>query len=267
MNEDQITKLILLNVDTGEQLELEYFDEVEQTSFHLFNQGKTIFADPNNSSFFLTYDIFEKEGTKIYHRQQSELTLEYFDICIFNDTLYYCSGSKIISSSLDDLDILKEFNTDSIIFDFEVFARGKFAVIYSSFNSEEKHLDFSNIIIYDFTKPVPKKDLSNMGMRIKSSNSGKYLYFRNGKKHFLYTISSSNIKELRGFERDSINVLGQAYFIDENNLIFIGQKNGENLDSKNLYFYNLETDEISKQIFGNGAIAEIKSTYYSYFVK
>ena len=262
--EGKITKLILMNIDTGKQIELNYFDKVEESSFHLYDQGKKIFVDPHNSSFFIIYDIHENDGTKIYHKQQSELTLDYFDSCIYDDTLYTCGDTRITSYSLKDYNIIKEYNTNSEIFDFEVIAPEQFAVIHSFFNSKEQVMDFSNIVLYDFINSIHKKDLNIKGMMIKSSRDGRYLYFVGSEAYYLYSISDSTMRELKGFNQDSIKVHYEiACFINNDTLIFAGESKEQDKDFVDLYLYDLNNDQISKRLTYSGIIDEIKDTYYN----
>lgn len=265
MKEGQESKLLLLNIDTEEQIEVNYFDKINKFSFQLFNQCNNIFVDPHNSSYFINYEIVEKDAKKIYYSEQNKFPLQEYNFCVYNDTIYVSNESKIISYALSNFQMIREFKTDLNIYEFDVIAENKFVVVGYFFNNESTDILFSDLMIYDYNIPFQKSDLSIEGHRIKSSRSGKYFYFRNGRQHYLYLVQKSLVKQLGGLGNDSLNVVGQAYFIDENSLIFVGQKKGESHESRSLYLYNLETDNIYRQNFGEGAIEEIKSTYYSSF--
>jgi hypothetical protein len=263
INEGQEAKLLLLNIDTEKQLEINYNDNINKSSFQLFNQCNNIFVDPHNSSYFINFKIAERDAEKVYYHEQNEFPLQEYNTCIYNDIIYVSNESKIISYALSNFQIIKEFETDLNIYEFDVIAENKFVVVGYFFANESSNIQFSDITIYDYNIPFQKSNLSIQGHRIKSSRSGNYFYFRNGVQHYLYIVQKSITKQLGGLSSDSLNVIGQAYFIDENSLIFVGQKNGEILDSRSLYLYSLETDKIFRQIFRDGSIEEIKSTYYS----
>lgn len=252
--------LFLFNIDTNEKIRLNEFDNIEDTKFLLYNKGQNIFIDQPTSPFVIKFDLQSEAISKIYRGTQSHLLLNFFKPSIQHDTLYFANDSKIISYSIPDSRIIREYDTDANIYDFAVCDKNRIAVTHFYF--ENKTENVSNLVLYNFDNSQNKNILNERGILIKWSSDGKYLLYTKALLPYLIEYPSLTIKSLNGFNQDSIKVVGESFFIDNNTLIFPGRMKTISDSKTNLYLYDIQMDKILKQLTHNVNVKEIKSTSY-----
>lgn len=252
----------LLNIDTNEKLKLDGLHEMQSSELLLYNGGKNVFVNQKEYNYFLKYDVLTKNKIKIYLGVQSNLLPQFVDISIQHDTLYFASDSKITSCSIEDFDIIREYNTESLINEFAVLNENRIFVTHYSFDFEKKLHNWSNLILYNFTIPEYKIELSYKGILTKCSSDGRYLLFTKALIPYLLEDSSLAIKKLDGLGQDSVKIVGESYFIDNDLLIFPAFKISNPKKQTDLYIYDLAKDQITKKITNSGNIIEIKSSIY-----
>jgi hypothetical protein len=260
---DRSIELILLNIDTGEELKIRDFDEIEGSSFILYNDGKNILVDSYSATGYVyVYDILKDDITKIdFHKKNSKM-YRFTDASILNDTLYFASENKIFVHSLQNFNLINEYITDSDISEFAVYNTNMIAITHREV--DQTTLMLSEVSLYNF-KDNERSILPTGGTLLKWSKNRKYLMFLAGL--FIPTIMeypSLNKHTIMDFEKDSIDFFREIFFIDDNTLIFAGGKFStyEYEYKTNLYLYDIANNEIIKQLTNTETEKEIKSTIY-----
>jgi len=250
-------ELVLLNLDTNEKIKFNNFDEVEGSTYILFNEGKKIFVSEYNSTGKVyIYDILKNAKIEIdIHSKNSDMS-DFSEINISNNYFYFASHNKIFAHSLVDFSLVKEYTVDSLISQFSVHDKDLMAITYSDFDLDTKCLSISNIYLYNF-KDNTKKEIPFRAYLCDWSNNGEKLLFNSiGPKTMDYPTF-----EIHSINIDSLEYLIDMSFIANDEIIFSGYRSGEDFNSTNLYLLNLKSKKII-QITNSDTRKEIKSTNY-----
>ncbi|HSW56163.1 MAG TPA: hypothetical protein VLH59_13850 [Ignavibacteriaceae bacterium] len=251
--------LILLNLDTKEELLFDDFDEVERSDFILYNDGKNIFVDSYNATGkVFIYGVVKKSETEIDY--QSYGIANFNNVKIFNNNFYFASQKNINSYSLSDLKLIREYNADSLIAQFEVYNEDLFAVNYSIYDDEHNGIRPSSIYIKDF-KNKSSKEIPYLALLYDLSlDKQKLLFNSRGPKIMYYP--SLVVHPIDAIEKDSLEIYSWMRFVGKDELIFAGFKKGKDpYESTNLYLLHLVTNKIER-ITNSKTVKEIKSTIY-----
>jgi hypothetical protein len=251
--------LILLNVDTKEEILFDDFDEVERSNFILYNDGKNIFVDSYNSTGkVFIYDVVENNETEIDYQSYDIAGFE--SVNIFNNNFYFGSQKNIYSYSLSDLKLFREYSTDSLISQFVVYNEDLIAVNYSIYDDVHNGIGPSSIYLKDF-KNNSSKEIPYLALLYDLSlDKQKFLFNSRGPKIMDYP--SLIVHPIDVIGKDSLEIYSWMRFIGKDEIIFAGFKKGEDrYESTNIYLLNLITDKID-QITNTKTMKEIKSTIY-----
>jgi dipeptidyl aminopeptidase/acylaminoacyl peptidase len=260
--ENDVPKIFLFNIDSNEIIELERFNDITDSKFLLYNQGQSCLIDQQTASYYIEYDIMLDESSEIHRGDNPHFLLNFFKSSIRHDTLYFASDSKIISYSILDSKIVREFDTEGFVYEFAIRNEDKVVVTHLATDLESKTENLSNLILYDFNNSSNKIDLKSRGILSKWSNDGKYLLFTKSLIPYLLEYPSLVVDTLKGFNQDSIKVVGESFFADNNTIIFPGRLNKTSELKTDLYLYNIQNDKIIQKLELNLNVKEIKSTNY-----
>ncbi len=260
--ENDVPKVFLFNIESNEIVELDKFNDISESKFLLYNQGQNCLIDQQTAPYFIEYNIILDKSVKIYRADHPHFLLNFFKSSIRHDTLYFARDSKILSYSILNSKIVREFDTEGFVYEFAIRNGDKVAVTHYSSDLENKIENLSNLILYDFKDSHNNIDLKCKGILPKWSDDGKYLLFTKALIPYLLEYPSLVIDSLEGFKQDSIKVVGESFFVDNNTIVFPGRLIETSDLKTNLYLYNIQNDKIIQKLEFDLDVKEIKSTNY-----
>ena len=252
-------ELVLLNIDTKEEIKFDDFDEIERSSFLLFNDGKNIFVDSYDATGkVFIYNVLKNDKTEIDY--QAKGLAGFISVNIFNSNFYFARLNKIYAYSLSDFKLFKEYTTDSLIAQFAVYDEDLIAVVYSIYDNDHKAYGYSNVYLYNF-KDKSSKEIPYRALLYSWSNDRKKLLF-NSKGPKILEYPSLIVHPVDAIEKDSLEIYSWMRFVGNDEIIFAGyKKGGDHYKSTNLYLLNLKSEKI-EQITNSDSPKEIKSACY-----
>ncbi|GEM_PF-4038313 len=256
-------ELILLNLDTKEELKFDNFNEIGPTGFLLFHNGKNIFIDSydvGSTGGVFIYDILKDKKIEIdIHAKNNEMA-GFTSVNIYDSNFYFASVNKIFAHSLYDFELVRKYTTDSLISKFSVYDNDIIAIVYNIFDDEHNGFRPSNIYLYDFKNKI-RREIPYLSVLYGWSKDRKKLLFNSRGPKFL-EYPSLAVKSMDAIDKNSLEIYGQMNFVGNDEIIFAGfKKGGNHFEETNLYILNLETEKI-EQITNTNTPKEIKSTDY-----
>ena len=256
-------ELVLLNLDTKEEIKLENFDEIGPSGFLLFNDGKNIFVNSYNvgsTGGVFIYDVLKDYVIEINIHSKNNEMAGFTSVNIYDSNFYFASVNKIFAHSLNDFELVKEYTTDSLIAQFAVYDEDIIAVNYSIYDDEHKGYGLSSIYLFDF-KNESSKEIPYRALLYGWSNDRKKLLF-NSKGPKILEYPSLIVHPIDAIEKDSLEIYSWMRFVGNDEIIFAGyKKGGDHYKSTNLYLLNLKSEKI-EQITNSDSPKEIKSACY-----
>lgn len=258
---EEKSELVLLNIDTNEELKFDKFEEIELSDFLLYNDGKNIFVNSygvDSKGDVFIYEVLKDDKIKIDYRAND--MAGFISINIFNNNFYFGRLNKIYAYSLSDFKLFKEYTTDSWIAQFAVYDENLFTVNYNIYDDEHNGYRPSNIYLYDF-KNISRKEIPYRALLYEWSKDRKKLLF-NSRGPKILEYPSLIVKPIDIIDKDSLEIYGQMNFVGNDEIIFTGfKKGGNHFEETDLYILNLNTEKI-EQITNTKSLKEIKSTSY-----
>jgi hypothetical protein len=256
-------ELILLNLDTKEEIKFDNFNGIDPSGFLLFNDGKNIFVNSydvgSNGSIYIYDVLLDKKKEIDIHSKNNEMA-GFTSVNICDSNFYFASLNKIFAHSLYNFELLREYTTDSLISKFSVYDNDLIAIVYNIYDNEHNGYRPSNIYLYDF-KNKTSKEIPYLSVLYGWSKDRKKLLF-NSRGPKILEYPSLVVKPIDAIDKDSLKIYGQMNFVGNDEIIFAGfKKGGNHFEETNLYILDLKTEKI-KQITNTNTPKEIKSTDY-----
>lgn len=262
-NVDEKSELILLNIDTNQELVLPFFEEIGRSGYLLFDNGKKILVDSYSSLGNLyVYEIINREKTKIDLDKVNNEIYGFFNASIRKDTLYFSGGEKLYIYSLPEFNKISELSFNFNISQFAVYNNNLAAITYSSFDYESKGLTLSNIYFYNLEKKNILDSLFSGGFQLKWSNDETNLFFVKGSYQPTIVHFPSLQQIPLTIEGDSLKYYREMFFIDNENIILTCYLKDKDENASDLYLYGIKENKILRKLTNTNTLKEIKSSFY-----
>jgi Tol biopolymer transport system component len=256
-------ELVLLNLDTKEEIRFDNFEGIDPSGFLLFKEGRSIFVENYNfgsAGRVFIYDVLKDAEIEIdIHSKNNEMA-GFSNVNIYNKNFYFTSENKIFAHSLNDFTLVKEYTTDSVIAQLAVYNEDLFAIVYDVYDNEHDAYGYSSTYLYDFNNKTKTEIPYRAGLYDWSNDRKKLLFNARGPKIMDYP--SMEVHPIEAIEKDSLEIYSWMKFVGNDEIAFTGfRKGGNHFESTNLYLLNLQTEKIEQITFSNTP-KEIKSASY-----